>query len=137
MTATANPGPKASFTSTVALEEEGPFPTFSEALKNFMTRIKDGVDNRRFGFQILETACWIQRNSPYGSQVPISFYDARDLGYHVGLLRQAGDGFEFDEAGKEPDAALVEAICEQTMHFGNAFDFMDRLMEKNKAAASA
>lgn len=111
---------EARFTSTVCLNDEGPFPTFKEALANFIHRMKNepGVHS----LQLLETACWIQRDSN-GTQVPLMFYDARDFGYATGLL---GDGAKIILDAPEPDSVLLADLYAAAA-LGIAEQFIERL----------
>jgi|CXWL01.1.fsa_nt_gi hypothetical protein len=113
----------ATYISTVALADEGPFTSFKEALKNFIGRMKDDQNVR--SLQIIETACWITRIGE-NTSIALSFYDCRDFGYRVGLLR--GEDASFNEEGSEPEASLVyELYIACAIGKGDAEDFIESL----------
>ncbi len=113
-----------SFTSTVALQDAGPFPTFKQAFADFIQRMK--TDPRTRSMQIVETACWIQRNDPANPTLPLGFYDTRDFGYRVGLL--TGEDAQLNESAPEPDRHLIDELYfANTAGFGSAERFIYRL----------
>ena len=123
MTKASKGFPQVTFTSTVGLEDEGPFTTFKEALENFCRRIRE----EKMGLQVLETACWITRRSPYGTEAPLCFYNARDFGYQTGLL--AGTNGQFQHDAAEPDPELVSQLYfAASMAGGDAQEFIERRM---------
>lgn len=111
---------KPTFISTVCMRDEGPFDTFKDAFKNFMERLKA----ERLPIQILESACWIERQSN-GDKSPLLFYDVRDFGYKVGLLVGAG---VFNPDAPEPDPVLVADLYHAAfIAGGDAERFLDAM----------
>ncbi|MEK7072465.1 MAG: hypothetical protein AAB969_02740 [Patescibacteria group bacterium] len=68
---------------TIGLADVGVFNNFPDAFKKFwadiVKQIKEGTS-----WQVLETMNWITRIS--NTQLPILFYDARDLAFNIGLI---------------------------------------------------
>ncbi len=119
MSSTSPAAAATTFISTVGLKDEGPFPTFKEALNDFITRMKA----QPLPLQIVETACWIQRNSN-GTQIPLSFYDARDFGFKQGLLVKES---EFQPEAPEPDPVLVADLYSVSVNLGSAEQWIKSL----------
>ncbi len=115
------------FTSTVALKDEGPFLTFKEALENFMRRMR--ADCPR-SLQAIETACWIRRTSN-GVEYPLCFYNARDFGFKTGLLH---GNSEFNPNAPEPSAVLVSDLYAAALGMGGDADFFIRRLKDPVAA---
>ena len=93
----------ASFISSVAGKDEGPFHTYVKAFANFFPRVT-AMLSRGTSYQMLETACWIEGN--FGARrYPLAFYDARDLAYDLGIL--VGDG-ELQDPAPDVDPMDVE-----------------------------
>ncbi len=117
------------FTSTVGLKDEGPFPSFKEALKNFIERLK--TDPSAKSLQIVETACWITRNGE-NTPIPLGFYDCRDFGYRVGLL--TGEDSSFVDGASEPEASLVYELYQAcALGLGDAEDFIEAMPKRETA----
>ena len=83
------------FKVTIALKEVGEFSNFPEAFAHFYKEIEKLVESGT-SLQVLETACSINWDSdldPITGEVGkikhyvLDFYKARDLAYHLGLLR--------------------------------------------------
>jgi len=66
---------------TIALKDVGTRSNFADAFRLFweevMKMLKEGSS-----WQVLETACWIDNNGKV-----LHFYEARDLAYDLGVLR--------------------------------------------------
>lgn len=92
------------YMSIVNLEEGGPFSTFKEAYKDFVTRIKKAVEDGGMALLFLEQACWIEAEF-LDAKVPLSFYNVQDFAYKVGLMK---DG-ELQPDALEPNAGLTFA----------------------------
>src|SRR3989344_4718034 len=109
-----HPMSKTSFVSTVALNDEGPFATFKEALTNFIERMRKLVSEGT-SLQIVETCCFITAKH-YRGEIPMLFYDVRDFAHQVGLMR---DGKLVPDA-PEPDASVIGKIFAVSMIMGEA-----------------
>ncbi len=100
----------ATFTSSVAGKDEGPFRTYAEAFANFFPRVTAMV-SRGTSYQLLETACWIEGD--FGPRrIPLMFCDARDLAYDLGVL--VGDG-ELQDPTPDVDPMDVEIAFLKSM----------------------
>lgn len=117
-------GQPATYVSTVGLVDEGPFTSFKDAVQNFFGRIRamNGLS-----WQILETACWIERKSN-GVKSPLSFYDIRDFSMEVGILE---DGSVFNANATEPDPVLLADLYVYAMCAGSALPFIQELTVRN------
>ncbi len=108
----------------VGEDQQGPFEGFAEAFKVFFEGVIRMVEEGT-SWQVLETYCWVEFTGEIrgGSiRFPIMWYDARDLGYDLGLLQGEGKLVdplpEIDENDvhtrilelitKEADAALTQ-----------------------------
>jgi len=69
------------YEAVFALESLGRFLHFEEAFKALYYKIES---ESNLSLQVLETATWIKEES---SELPIMFYDARDLACKLGLLK--------------------------------------------------
>ncbi|MES2006592.1 MAG: hypothetical protein V4436_00620 [Patescibacteria group bacterium] len=78
------------FISTVALNNAGPFPTFKEAVGDFMRRMKEMVGEGT-SKQVLESACFITMKNGDRSSLPVDFYAVRDFAHEVGLTDKASE----------------------------------------------
>ena len=91
------------FMSTVLSKDEGPFPTFSEAFKNFWTRfialVEGGCAKQALAW------CWVEGTFDDGKKVPLLWEDAKDFAYEVGLLTEKG---KLQEPAPEVDPERVE-----------------------------
>jgi len=67
---------------TFAMKEIGCFDTFKDAFVALYCAIKK---ESSLTYQLLETATWIISDVPQA--VPIYFYDARDMAYNMGILK--------------------------------------------------
>ena len=123
------PASRITYTSTISLNDEGPFYTFKDALANFIERARD-VRSK----QILETACWIQRDGDV-RPIYLGLYDVRDFGFYTRLLK--GDGkAEFQPDVPEPDPDLVAALFLASAPTGSAERFIELLVAAQDAAAA-
>jgi hypothetical protein len=77
------------FTSVVAGLKNGPVKTFTDAFVNFFPRVIEAA-KRGMSLQTLETNSWIEGEVD-GRKIPLSFYDARDFAYMVGILAGRGE----------------------------------------------
>ena len=70
----------------ISLIDVAIFDNFYDAFKDFWTRIltiiKEGTS-----FRFIETACWIERCNK-ATKIPMFIYDARDLAFDIGLLKE-------------------------------------------------
>lgn len=73
---------------TIGLKDIGVFNNFPEAFKKFWTEVLKTLEEGT-AWQVLETMHWITRISDK-IQLPIFFYDARDLAFDIGLLTPSG-----------------------------------------------
>ena len=91
MSTPAQATPAAVFKSTVAFVDEGPFPTFKEALNNFVTRIKAARDADTINLQVLETMCWIERISD-DIDSPLMYHNVIRFAIATNLMVDDGSG---------------------------------------------
>jgi len=73
------------YTLTWGLVKTGRYKTFEAAFIDLYDRLKAALDDEDVGmsYQMLETAIWIEADV---LQLPIMFYDARDIACTSGLL---------------------------------------------------
>lgn len=119
--------PTVSYISSAFMENAGPFPTFSAALRDFIERVKKVVSEKGASLMMLEQGSWIERRNNVGGKMTIGFYDARDFGYATGLL--AGRECEFQDGVAEPDPGLVSDLYTAVMATGTGETFINRLRE--------
>ena len=96
------------FTSAISAEKEGPFSSFAEAFANFWPRAQRMISEGT-SLQALETGCWIEGDFD-GRKMLLMFYEARDLGYDLGLL--VGEG-ELQNPPPEINPPVVEAAFQK------------------------
>lgn len=70
------------YTATVFLEDFGPFPSFKDACKVAVEKIKEKISQGKCSFQALETTCWVK--PPSGS--PVDFCAFRDICCNEGWI---------------------------------------------------
>lgn len=118
--------PYISYVSVAFMKNSEPFPTFKEALKDFIERMKKELE-KGASLMMFEAGSWIERRNSLGSQSVIYFYDAKDFGYATGLL--AGDTCEFVPDAPEPDPTLISDLYTSVMASGTGENFINRLRE--------
>jgi hypothetical protein len=125
----------ATYTSTVGLEDSAPFPTFKEALMDFVKRTKILMEEGADSIRILETACWIGRNDTRNGP-PLKFFSARYFGYKVGLMEIKSGKLEFNPNASEPDADILKELYIQCL-LGNDRGFIRRMGTTRMSLAEA
>lgn len=77
------------FISTVLNENEGPFMTFSEALKNFWPRFRALVEGGCPAPGL--SWCWIEAKFDPGDGVPLLWESVNNFGIEHGLFTEKGE----------------------------------------------
>lgn len=112
------------YRATVALDEDGPFQTITEALENFLSRIHKIVIDRGLSLQVLETTCWItNENAP----MPLYFYSAKEFALKIGLL--TNDPFCLHNDISEPPKIVTNALFASITDDGQAYEFIEKVLE--------
>jgi hypothetical protein len=91
------------FEVVIGMKDVGKSESFKKAFKLFWEAVKKQLEDGTT-WQALETAdflVYVKKNT----KLAIGFYDARDLAYKCGLLRDS----DFQEDAPEPNPDLVEA----------------------------
>jgi hypothetical protein len=115
------------FGLTIEGKEVGKFDTFVEAFSTMFHKVKEIIE-RGTSWQSLETACWIDCNG----KDELMFYDAKDLAYNIGLLK---DG-ELQDGVKELPPKLMEEIF-YTLHTAGCIeDLAEMIARFGKALAN-
>jgi hypothetical protein len=70
------------FGATYGMKTLGEYPTLKEAILALIQEVRKGLENRTLNYQLLESACWIERDGGY----LYDFYQARDRAWDEGWI---------------------------------------------------
>ena len=104
----------------LCLDKQEPHDNFAQAAHFFLTEIKKMMhDQKGMSYQVLETAMFIEVQDENGQTLGMfNFYDVKDFGYTIGLMRGEGELLEVTpemiELGEaSPDRSEFEKTPQQ------------------------
>lgn len=125
------------FRNMISLKDAGDYDDFSVALKDLITKV---IETAKTGApqQFIETCVMVLVDNN-GNEIPMGFFDVRDLGYELGVLR--GEGEFVDPPPELDNKVIVQKFRENLLgglqaELSKMAGFFTRLANETDAMAS-